>query len=91
MSRDPRPGQPLPKPAYAAVSDLIDTALTPPRAGLSGQAAVKRMAEDMRQAGDREGGITEADLYLLGWTQDQLTIHCAAARALAQAMSGLTV
>jgi hypothetical protein len=91
MPRHPRPGQPQPKPHFAAVSDLIDSALTSPRAGLSGQAAIKRMAEDMRQAAYREGGITEADLYLLGWTEDQLTTHCAAARQLADAMSGLTV
>lgn len=90
MRRYPRPSaQRAPKP-YTAVSNLIDSALTPARASLSTSTAVKRMAEDMRQASQREGGITRDDLELLGWTAAQIDAHGAAARELAQSLSGLT-
>jgi len=91
MRRYPRPGQPLPKPAPAPVSPLIDSALTPPRASLAGAAAVRRLAEDMRQAGSREGGVTEADLWLLGWSPEQIAEHVAPAREMAQRLSGASV
>jgi hypothetical protein len=90
MPRYPRPGARRPQPPYAAVSGLIDTALTPARAGLSPSRAVRRMAEDMRQAGQREGGLTRDDLALLGWTAEQIDKHGTAARELAQSLSGLT-
>lgn len=48
------------------ISPLVDSALVRPRAGLKGQAATAQMAEDMRQGGHREGGVTEHDLKLLG-------------------------
>ncbi|MCG6203667.1 hypothetical protein LPW26_03375 [Rhodopseudomonas sp. HC1] len=90
MRRFPRPGVRRPAPPYAAVSKLIDSALTPARASLASSAAVKRMAEDMRQASQREGGITRDDLALLGWTSTQIDAHAAAARELAQSLAGLT-
>ncbi len=90
MRRYPRPGASRPAKPYAAVSELIDTALTPARAGLKGPAAVERLAEDMRQASQREGGITRDELELLGWTPDQLDTHGAEARQRAQSLSVLT-
>ncbi|WP_420133977.1 hypothetical protein [Rhodopseudomonas sp.] len=90
MRRYPRRGARRPAPTFAVVSDLIDTALPPARAGLKGPAAVKRLADDMRQASQREGGITRDELELLGWTSEQLDTHAAAARQHAQALSVVT-
>ncbi|MFC0243645.1 hypothetical protein [Rhodopseudomonas telluris] len=90
MRRPPRPGASRPSQPYAAVSELIDSALAPARAGLKGPAAIKRLADDMRQASQREGGITRDELELLGWTGAQLDAHAAEARERAQSLSVLT-
>jgi hypothetical protein len=78
-------------PAQATVPGYIATALVAPRAGLKGAAATAQMAEDMRQAGHREGGITEGDLQLLGWTKGQIAEIGAAANIRAQQLAGATV
>ena len=78
-------------PPYAAVPAFIDSALVAPRASLSPPAAVRRMADDMRQAGHREGGLTADDLATLGWSQAQIKTHGADARALAQQLAGASL
>ena len=77
--------------AAPSIPPFIDSALVSPRAGLSGSAATRQLAEDMRQAGHREGGLSTADAELLGWTTTQLAAHTAAARTLAQQLSGLSL
>lgn len=75
-------------PPQATVSALIETALVPPRAGLAGDRATRQMAEDMRSAGHREGGMSRDDLELLGWTAAQIDSLAAKARTRAQALAG---
>jgi hypothetical protein len=48
------------------------------------------MAEDMRQASQREGGLSRDDMLLLGWTAPQIESLVPAARKRAQALAGLT-
>lgn len=69
---------------------FIDSALTPPRAALQGETATRVMAEDMRQAAQREGGLSRDDMLLLGWTCSQIDALVPAARQRAQALAGLT-
>ena len=73
------------------VPAFIDSALVPPRAQLAPAAAVKRMADDMRQAAHREGGVTADDLESLGWSRGQVKTYAADARALAQALAGASL
>ncbi|UFX41824.1 hypothetical protein HAP47_0021200 [Bradyrhizobium sp. 41S5] len=77
-----------PAAARAKVPEYIDTALVKPRAPLSPSETVKRMADDMRAASYREGGITEDDLERLGFTRSQIKAHAADARALAHQLAG---
>ncbi len=90
--RRPRrlPAQSTIRPAVT-VSKLIDSAFVKPRGTLEGAAAVRQLADDMRQASQREGGITRDDLELLGWTPAQIDANAAPARALAQSLAELTV
>ncbi|UGY14170.1 hypothetical protein HAP48_0037280 [Bradyrhizobium septentrionale] len=46
------------------------------------------MADDMREASYREGGLTEDDLERKGFTRAQIKAHAADARALAQQLAG---
>ncbi|WP_316184673.1 hypothetical protein [Bradyrhizobium sp. SZCCHNRI1003] len=85
------PGRSRPLAAQPTIAAFIDSALTLPRAGLSGSALIKRMAEDMREAGHREGGITEDDLLRRGFTSAQIKLHAADARALAQQLAGASL
>lgn len=73
------------------VPTYIDTALVKPRSDLSPNETIKRMADDMRQAGYREGGITEGDLEQLGFTRGQIKTYGADARALAQRLAGASL
>jgi hypothetical protein len=75
----------------ASVSALIDTSLVKPRATLRGETAVAQLAEDMRQNGQREGGVTDRDLELLGWTSGQLKEIGPQANLRAQALAGAGV
>jgi hypothetical protein len=85
------PSAPRLAAAYGAIPAFIDTALVAPRAGLAPTSAVRRMADDMRQAAQREGGITEDDLARLGWSAGQIKTHGPDARALAQQLSGASL
>lgn len=66
-----------------AVPAFIPTSMVPPRAALSDDDTVKRMASDMREAAYREGGLTREGLQLLGYTDKQIDAHAGAARRLA--------
>lgn len=74
--------------SQAIVSKLIDSALIGPRAALDGAAAIAQLADDMRQASQREGGVTRDDLKLLGWTGAQIDTLADRARTRAQSLSG---
>ncbi|MGY3527722.1 hypothetical protein [Bradyrhizobium sp. USDA 4452] len=74
--------------ALATIPNYIDTALVKPRAPLSPSETVRRMADDMREASYREGGLTEDDLERKGFTRSQIKAHAADARALAQQLAG---
>ena len=74
-----------------SIPDFIATALVAPRAGLSPSDTVTRMAEDMREAAYREGGVSEADLLRRGYTATQIKLHGEDARALAQQLSGASL
>jgi hypothetical protein len=75
----------------AIVPAFIDTALVAPRASLSGDAAVAQMADDMRLTGHREGGMTERDLELKGWTFDQVKALAPRANLRAQRLAGASL
>lgn len=85
------PGIPSFIAPQATVPGFIDSALTKPRASLEGKSATRQMAEDMRQAGHREGGVTRDDLSRMGWTALQIDQHAAAANIQAQALAGATL
>lgn len=70
------------------VSSLIESALVPPRAGLAGRVAVERMADDFRKASQREGGLSRADMKLMGWSDKQIDTIGDAANLLAQQLAG---
>jgi len=55
------------------------------RAALRGEAAIARMADDLRTFAANLGTVTEADLELMGWTPNQLATHGAVARRRAYA------
>lgn len=74
----------------ATVPHFIATSMVSARAGLSGNAAVQRMASDMREAAYREGGLTIEGMELLGWTRSQINALCADARTLANAQAVMT-
>jgi hypothetical protein len=75
----------------ATVSAIIDSALVLPRADLSGEAAIAQMADDMRLASQREGGITDRDLELKGWTGDQVKMLAPRANIRAQQLAGASI
>lgn len=84
------PGRSRFYPAAIVIPAFIDSSLVKPRAGLEGHAATAQLAEDMRQASQREGGISRDDLELLGWTPAQIDAHAGKARIRAQALAGMT-
>lgn len=59
-----------------------------PRAPLKGREAVEQMADDMRVANARNGGVTEQEMSLIGWTPAQIATHGEAARVRAQKLAG---
>jgi hypothetical protein len=79
----------LPQPP--TIPAFIDSALVKPRAGLEGQAAIRQLAEDMRQAAHREGGLSRDELQLMGWTSTQLDELAGRARIRAQSLAGMTL
>jgi hypothetical protein len=78
-------------PAYGRVPDFIASSAVKPRAAMSASEAVRQMAEDMRQAEYREGGVSADDLEALGFTRAQIKTHGADARARAQALAGVSL
>lgn len=90
VRRYPRPSAASvlrPQPRIAA---FIGSALVPPRAAMTDAEAIRQMAEDMRNASQREGGITEDDLEVLGFTRTQIKLLGRDAARRAQALSGLS-
>lgn len=85
------PGRSIAQPPRGTVPAFIATALTAPRAGLTVDETVRRMAEDMRDGADREGGVSEQDLLGKGFTAAQIKLHGAAARHLAQQLAGASL
>jgi hypothetical protein len=85
------PGKARSLPVLPSIPAFIDTALTGPRARLSPSETVRRMAEDMREAAYREGGVSEADLLGRGYTAAQIKLHVEAARARAQELAGASL
>ncbi len=85
------PGIRLFPAAVITIPGFIDNSLVKPRAGLEGNAATAQLADDMRQAGSREGGISRDDLKLLGWTSAQLDALGDKARQRAQNLAGMTI
>lgn len=73
------------------VPAFIATALVAPRAKLSDGEATRQMADDMRQAAYREGGVTRESLLLLGYTGAQIERLAATARRHAQAAAGMSL
>jgi hypothetical protein len=85
------PGKARPLAALPSIPSYIDTALVAPRARLSPTETVRRMAEDMREAAYREGGVSEADLLGRGYTAAQIKQHADDARTLAQQLAGASL
>lgn len=83
-------GRPARLARQAAVPAYIDTSMVPARSGLSGLAAVERMASDMREAAYREGGLTREGMELLGWSKIQIDLYVIAARDLANKQAVMT-
>ncbi len=82
------PARPSRLVAHPSIPLYIDSALTAPRAGLPAGQLIARMAEDMREAAACGSGITETDLLQKGFTADQIKLHAADARTLAQFLAG---
>ncbi|QUS40598.1 hypothetical protein RPMA_18450 [Tardiphaga alba] len=81
------PGVTSTLPPSITISALIDNSTVSARPDLRGKAAVEQMADDMRQFGQREGGVSRDDLELLGWTSQQVDLHSSDARTLALRLS----
>jgi hypothetical protein len=77
-------------PLQPAIAGFIKTSLRQPRASLPSGKAVAQMADDMREAAYREGGLTREGLELLGYTRAQIDTLTPAARARANELSALT-
>lgn len=75
----------------ASVPAFIASAFVKPRATMAPAEAKRQMAEDMRQAGQREGGVTRDDLSRMGWTSEQIDTLAAAANIRAQQLAGATL
>lgn len=82
------PARPSFLPARPAIPGFIPTALVKPRAAMGPSETVRQMAEDMRAAESREGGVSIDELKALGFTAGQIKTHGDDARIRAQALSG---
>lgn len=86
------PGVTSALPRSITISELIDTSIAKPRAHLIGREAEHQLADDMRAAYQREGGIGRDELMGLGWTGKQLDGPLAEkARSRAQQLAGAGV
>ena len=68
---------------------LISSNVFRPRSPLKGREAIEQMADDMRIAAARSGGVTSDDLALIGWSRAQILVHGDAARELAHRLAGV--
>jgi hypothetical protein len=75
-------------PARATIPAFIASSTVKPRAAMGPAETVRQMADDMRQAESREGGVTESDLRTLGFTAGQIKTHGEDARLRAQQLAG---
>ncbi len=89
-SRPPRHSAPSIRRPQPVIPGFIASSLTPPRATLSAAAAIHRMAEDMRDAAYREGGISVDELEALGFTPAQIKAHARDASRRAHALAVMT-
>lgn len=90
IRRTPRYSIPSAPARHIEISKLIDSSFVKPRAAMSDADAKLQMANDMREASHREGGITREGLELLGWEAAQIDRLAGAARIKAQALAGMT-
>lgn len=68
---------------------VAPTALNLARSTLSGPAAIRQLAEDLRIASSMVGeGVTRRDMVLKGWSYEQLTEYEALARQTAYELEG---
>lgn len=74
------PGVTTALPTPLKIAPYIATSAVPPRSELGREDAIRQMAEDMREAHYREGGIDRDGLELLGYTTEQITSLAASAR-----------
>lgn len=72
------------------IPPYIGSSMVPPRAHMSTEQATRQMADDMREAAYREGGLTREGLELLGYTPLQIDSLATAARARANRLAALT-
>ena len=70
------------------IPDYIPTSFVQPRAAMPDTTAIGQMADDMREGAYREGGVTEEDLKVKGWTAGQIKRLAEPARHLAQQRAG---
>lgn len=74
-----------PRPTIPA---FIPTSFVHPRAAMPDTTAIGQMADDMREGSYREGGVTEDDLKVKGWTVAQIKRLSDDARQVAQRRAG---
>lgn len=82
VASTPRPQPKIPR--------FIASSMVPPRAAMADSDAKRQMADDMREGGQREGGMTRDGLLLLGWLPSQIDRLADAARVRAQSLSVMT-
>lgn len=89
IRRYPRPSAPSALRPQPQIPKFIATSFVQPRAAMPDSVAIGQMAEDMREGAYREGGVTENDLMVRGWTAEQIKRIAAPARQLAQRRTGM--
>jgi hypothetical protein len=72
-----------------AAKPVIGTMTRDPRAPLDGDAAIDQLADDMKSALTRTGGVTRDEMLLIGWTERQLDKFTTRARERAYASEAL--
>lgn len=93
MRRSNRPARyeaPTARHRQSDIPGFIATSLVKPRAAMNADDALRQMADDMRNAAYREGGINADDLEALGFTPDQIKAHGREASRKAHALSAMT-
>lgn len=89
IRRTPRlPGVPTVFRPQPRIPDFIATSFVHLRSAMPDTTAIGQMAEDMREGAYREGGVTEDDLKVKGWTPAQIKRLSDDARQVAQRRAG---